>query len=61
MRDYFYELLRPVFSLFWHCHVLDKKNIPLQGPAVFVSNHHEETGRRPNAVRVPDFPVISWP
>jgi 1-acyl-sn-glycerol-3-phosphate acyltransferase len=39
MGDHFYKLLQPVFSLFWHCHVLDKKNIPLQGPAVFVSNH----------------------
>jgi 1-acyl-sn-glycerol-3-phosphate acyltransferase len=39
MGDHFYELLQPVFSLFWHCYVLDKKNIPLQGPAVFVSNH----------------------
>jgi hypothetical protein len=61
MGDHFYKLLQPLFSLFWDCHVLDKKNIPLQGPAVFVSNHHEEIGRRPNSVRIPDFPVISWP
>ncbi len=39
MGDHFYKMLQPVFSLFWPCRVLDKKNIPLQGPAVFVSNH----------------------
>jgi len=39
MNDYFYGMLRQLFFLFWHCKLLDLKNIPRQGPAVFVSNH----------------------
>jgi hypothetical protein len=39
MNDYFYARLQSLFYRFWHCRLVDKENIPLHGPAVFVSNH----------------------
>jgi hypothetical protein len=39
MNDYFYERLRSLFYRFWHCRLVEKENIPLHGPVVFVSNH----------------------
>jgi 1-acyl-sn-glycerol-3-phosphate acyltransferase len=40
MGDYSFKFLQRIFSLVWRCELLDKKNIPARGPAVFVSNHH---------------------
>lgn len=39
MTDYFYKKLQVVFSIFWRCRLIDKENIPSQGPAVLASNH----------------------
>lgn len=41
MGDYGFKILQRIFSLFWRCQLLDKKNIPGRSPAVFVSNHLE--------------------
>jgi len=58
MNDYFYRILQAVFSLFCHCRLLDKKNIPDQGPAIYVSNHLGSYG--PVAV-LTAFPVRLYP
>jgi hypothetical protein len=39
MNDYCYKRLGALFYRFWHCRLVEKENIPLHGPAVFVANH----------------------
>lgn len=58
MNDYFYERLRSFFYRFWHCRLVEKENIPLHGPAVFVSNHLDSYA--PVAV-LSAFPLRMYP
>ena len=39
MGDLFFKALQSLFSLFWRCELSGGENVPVRGPAVFVSNH----------------------
>jgi hypothetical protein len=58
MNDYFYERLRLFFYCFWHCRLVEKQNIPLKGPAVFISNH---LGSYAPVAVLSAFPVRLYP
>jgi hypothetical protein len=58
MNNYFYERMRSFFYCFWHCRLVEKENIPLHGPAVFVSNH---LGSYAPVAVLSAFPVRLYP
>lgn len=58
MGDNFFKILQTLFSLFCHCRLLNKENIPARGPAVFVSNH---LGSYAPVAVLTSFPIRLYP